>query len=80
MTQPKRLCVNLTPENNGAESVYLTLTVVDPDCITEELSLLSGGNSASFNTMGIFTSEKLFKLARKVLQFELSLCQGEQTE
>lgn len=80
MTKSKKLCVNLTPENNGAESVYLTLTVVDPDYINEELSLQSGGNCASFNTFGVFTSEKLFKLAREVLKFELSLCEGEKSE
>jgi hypothetical protein len=80
MTQPKKLCVNLTPENNGGESVYLTLTVVDPDCISEELSLQSYGSSASFDTFGVFTSEKLFKLAREVLQFELSLREGEVTK
>ncbi len=80
MTQPKRLCVNLTPENNGGESIYLTLTAEEIGCITEELSLQSYGSSASFNTTGVFTSENLFKLAREVLKFELSLCEGEKPE
>ena len=80
MTKPKKLCVNLTPENNGGESVYLTFTAEEIGCICEELSLQSYGSSASFNTFGVFTSENLFKLAREVLKFELSLCEGEKSE
>ena len=79
MTYPKKLCINLTPSISG-EGMRLFLTADKNGYIIEELSLQSYGSSACFNTMGIFTSEKLFKLARKVLQFELSLCQGEQTE
>jgi hypothetical protein len=73
----KRLCVNLTPENNDGESFFLTLTTDEYGSILEELSLNSYGSCASFNTMGVFTSKKLFKLAESVLKFELSLQEPE---
>ncbi len=66
----KRL-FNLTPGSAGGESIFLSLKKSDDGSISEEFCMNSYGNTASFNTSGVFTSENLFRLAKEVLEFEL---------
>ena len=60
-------CFN--PENNDGESLILTIEY-EFGQPTEKLTLNSYGSMASITTYGCFTSEKLFDLAKKVLEME----------
>ena len=61
-------CFN--PEDNGGESLTLSIKYELIGNPTETLTLNSYGSMASITTYGFFTSEKLFDLAQKVLELE----------
>ena len=61
---------NLSPDKNGGECILLTCTYED-GIMNEELALHSYSSCAIFNTSGVFTSENMFKLAKKLQEFEV---------
>jgi len=72
MTYPKTLTINLTPNLNGGECISLTLTANEIGCISEEFSMNSYGNCASFTTYGIFTSDNLLRILKEIQVFEIT--------
>lgn len=65
-----KLVVDLTPDKNGGESVLFSVEYPEPDSPIEEISLNSYGSIATITTSGVFTSDKLFDLAKKVALLE----------
>lgn len=61
---------NLTPDNNGGESITLSCEYYEVGLATETLTLSSYGSCASLHTNGVFTSKNLFKLAEALRDFE----------
>lgn len=61
---------NLSADKNGGECILLTCTY-EEGIMNEELALHSYSSCAIFNTFGVFTSENMFKLAKKLQEFEV---------
>ena len=61
---------NLSSDKNGGECILLTCTY-EEGIMNEELALHSYSSCAIFNTSGVFTSENMFKLAKKLQEFEV---------
>jgi hypothetical protein len=64
--------INLTPWNNGGESLYLELTAHEGRYITEKLILMSYGSNVELNTIGSFSSKNLMRIMEELQTFEIT--------